>query len=185
VSRLLVLSGPSGTGKGTVVAAVRRNHPEVWVSVSATTRRPRPGERDGVHYHFVEPAEFARQVDAGEFLEYATYAGNSYGTPREPLLRRLADGEPCLLEIDLQGARAVRAALGRAALLVFLAPPSFEELARRLAGRGTEAAEVVSRRLDIARAELAAGPEFDEVVVNDDVEAAARRLVSLLGIQPA
>ncbi|MBX6387905.1 MAG: guanylate kinase [Frankia sp.] len=177
--RLTVLSGPSGVGKGTVVAAVRRLFPQIWVSVSATTRAPRPGETDGVEYHFVDRDTFARMVKDGELLEHAEFAGNCYGTPRAPLERRLADGVPCLLEIDLQGARQVRASRPDA-LFVFLAPPSWEELVRRLTGRGTEPPEVVARRLDQARVELAAEPEFDEVVVNDDVEAAATRLVSLM-----
>ncbi len=174
-----MLSGPSGVGKGTVVAAVRRDHPQVWVSVSVTTRRPRPGETEGVEYHFVDDAEFARMVAAGDLLEHDAHFGASYGTPRRPVVERIARGEPVLLEIDLEGARQVRA-VDPAALLVFLAPPSFEELARRLAGRGTEDPERVRSRLDRARVELAAEDEFDAVVVNDDVESAAARVVSLM-----
>ncbi|MDQ1712486.1 MAG: guanylate kinase [Frankiaceae bacterium] len=147
--------------------------------MSVTTRAPRPGETDGVEYHFADDAEFDRMVAAGELLEHATYAGHRYGTPREPLLRRLADGVPALLEVDLQGARQVRAAMPEA-FLVFLAPPSFDELARRLVGRGTEDAEHVTSRLDIARIELAAEDEFDAVVVNDTVEDAADRVVALI-----
>ena len=180
-ARLTVLSGPSGVGKGSVLTAVRRHHPDVWVSVSATTRRPRPGEVDGVHYAFVDQAEFERRVAAGDMLEHATYAGNSYGTPRRPVEEHLARGVAALLEIDLQGARQVRAAMP-AAHLVFLAPPSWEELVRRLTGRGTESADRVRRRLEVARRELAAESEFDEVVVNDDVERAADRLVASMGI---
>jgi guanylate kinase len=176
---LTVLSGPSGVGKGTVVAAVRRRFPEVWVSVSVTTRRPRPGETDGVEYHFVDATEFADMVKAGEFVEHAMFAGHAYGTPRAPLDRRLAAGLPCLLEIELQGARQVRSALP-AARFVFLVPPSWDELVRRLTGRGTEPDEVVARRLDRARIELAAEAEFDEVIVNGDVDEAAGRLVSLM-----
>ena len=179
--RLTVLSGPSGVGKGSVIAVVRERHPDVWLSVSVTTRAPRPGEVDGVQYHFVDRAEFDRMVQAGELLEHATYAGNSYGTPRRPVEERLAQGVPALLEIELQGARQVRASMPEAQL-VFLAPPSFEELARRLTGRGTEDPEVVRRRLDVARIELAAEDEFDVVVVNDDLEQAADRLVALLAI---
>jgi guanylate kinase len=145
-----------------------------------TTRPPRPGETEGVEYHFVDGAEFARLVAAGEFLEHADYAGNRYGTPREPVLRRLAEGVPALLEVDLQGARLVREAMGDAAFLVFLAPPSFDELARRLRGRGTEDPERVRHRLDLARIELAAEDEFDEVVVNDDLGTAADRVVALM-----
>ncbi len=176
---LTVLSGPSGVGKGTVVAAVRERHPEVWVSVSATTRAPRPGETDGVEYHFVDAEEFARMVKSGEFVEHAMFAGHAYGTPRGPLQERLAEGVPCLLEIELLGARQVRSAMPTARS-VFLAPPTFEELVRRLTGRGTESPEVIARRLDRARIELAAETEFDHVVVNDDVRAAAARLVALM-----
>ncbi|WP_322762310.1 guanylate kinase [Frankia sp. Cr2] len=177
--RLTVLSGPSGVGKGTVVAAVRRRHPEVWVSVSCTTRAPRPGETDGVEYRFVDAEEFALMVKSGELLEHAMFAGHAYGTPRAPLEERLAAGVPCLLEIELQGARQVRSSMSDARF-VFLAPPSWEELVRRLVDRGTEAPEVIRRRLDRARIELAAETEFDEVVVNDDVTTAAARLVSLM-----
>ena len=147
--------------------------------MSVTTRPPRPGETDGVEYHFVDDAEFDRMVDAGELLEHAEYAGNRYGTPRGPVAERLAAGVPALLEIDLQGARLVREAMPDA-YLVFLAPPSFEELARRLAGRGTEDPEVVRRRLDLARIELAAEDEFDVVVVNETVGSAADQVVALL-----
>jgi guanylate kinase len=179
--RLTVLSGPSGVGKGSVIAELRQRHPHVWLSVSVTTRAPRPGETDGVQYHFVDPQEFARMADAGELLEHASYAGNSYGTPRAPVEERLAAAVPALLEIELQGARQVRAAMPEAQL-VFLAPPTFDELARRLTGRGTEDPDRVRRRLDLARIELAAEDEFDVVVVNDDLEAAADRLVALLQI---
>lgn len=179
--RLTVLSGPSGVGKGSVISVVRRRHPHVWLSVSVTTRQPRPGEVDGVQYHFVTQDEFDRMAAAGELLEHATYAGSSYGTPRRPVEDRLGRGVPALLEIELQGARQVRAAMPDARL-VFLKPPSFEELARRLAGRGTEDPERVRRRLALAEIEMAAEAEFDEVVVNDDLEAAADRLVALLRI---
>ncbi len=177
--RLTVLSGPSGVGKGTLVAAVRRRYPQVWVSVSCTTRAPRPGETDGVEYYFVDADKFAAMVEAGELLEHAMFAGHAYGTPRAPLAARLATGTPCLLEIELQGARQVRASMPDARF-VFLAPPSWDELVRRLTGRGTEDADVVRRRLDRARIELAAQAEFDDVVVNDDVEAAAAGLVRLI-----
>jgi guanylate kinase len=175
-ARLTVLSGPSGVGKGTVVGAVREAYPHVWVSVSATTRAPRPGEVNGVQYYFVTREEFERKARGGELLEWAEFAGNLYGTPREPVLARLAQGVPTLLEIDLQGARQVRAAMPDAHL-VFLAPPTWAELERRLAGRGTESAAVVRERLDRARVELAAEPEFDRVIVNDDVRRAAAELV--------
>ena len=179
--RLTVLSGPSGVGKGSVIGVVRQRHPDVWLSVSVTTRRPRPGEVDGVQYHFLDQAEFDRMARDGELLEHASYAGNSYGTPRRPVEERLAQGVPALLEIELQGARQVRASMPEAQL-VFLAPPSFDELARRLTGRGTEDLDVVRKRLDVARIEMAAEDEFDVVVVNDDLEKAADRLVALLSI---
>ena len=180
--RLTVLSGPSGVGKGSVIGVVRRRHPDVWLSVSVTTRAPRPGERDGVEYHFVDLAEFDRMVAQDELLEHASYAGNSYGTPRAAVEQRLAAGVDALLEIDLQGARQVREGMPEAHL-VFLAPPSFQELARRLRGRGTEDPDRVRRRLDLARIELAAEGEFDLVVVNDDLEQAADRLVASMGSQ--
>ena len=176
-----MLSGPSGVGKSTVVAEVVRTHAEVWLSVSATTRRPRPGETHGVNYFFVDHVEFARMVEHGELLEYAEFAGNFYGTPRNPVLERLEAGTPVLLEIELQGARQVRASMPEA-LLVFLAPPSWDELVRRLVGRGTEPAEVIARRLETAKVELAAESEFDAAVVNASVEGAAADLVRLMGL---
>jgi guanylate kinase len=176
---LTVLSGPSGVGKGTVIAEVRRRHPDVWVSVSVTTRRPRAGEVDGVHYHFVDDAEFDRLIAAHGLLEWAQYAGNRYGTPVAPLEARLTAGAPALLEIELQGARQVRERAPEAQL-VFLAPPSWDALVDRLVGRGSEPAEVREERLAIARAEMQARGEFDAVVINDDVARAADELVGLL-----
>ncbi|WP_438488988.1 guanylate kinase [Streptomyces sp. S186] len=177
--RLTVLSGPSGVGKSTVVAHLRKVHPEIWLSVSATTRRPRPGERHGVQYFFVEDEEFDKLIANGELLEWAEFAGNRYGTPRKAVLDRLDAGEPVLLEIDLQGARQVRESMPEANL-VFLAPPSWEELVRRLTGRGTEAPEVIERRLEAARIELAAEKEFDVTLVNTSVEDVSRELLALM-----
>ncbi|MEU1439306.1 guanylate kinase [Streptomyces sp. NPDC005786] len=177
--RLTVLSGPSGVGKSTVVAHMRKVHPEVWLSVSATTRKPRPGERNGVHYFFVDNEEFDKLIANGELLEWAEFAGNRYGTPRRAVQERLESGEPVLLEIDLQGARLVRQSMADAQL-VFLAPPSWDELVRRLTGRGTEAPEVIERRLGAAKVELAAEAEFDTTLVNTSVEDVARELLALM-----
>ena len=179
-SRLVVLAGPTAVGKGTVAAYVRANFPDVWLSVSMTTRKPRPREVDGVHYHFVDDAEFERLREAGEFLEWAVVHGRAkYGTPRGPVDRALAEGRKALLEIDLQGARQVRERMPEA-LFVFLEPPSWEELVRRLVGRGTETEEEREVRLATARQELAARREFDVSVVNDDVRRASEELVSLM-----
>ncbi len=179
-SRLTVLAGPTAVGKGTVAAYVREHHPQVWVSVSATTRRPRPGEVDGIHYHFVDDAEFDRMSREGELLEWAVVHGRAkYGTPRGPVEDALAAGRPALLEIDLQGARQVRETMPEA-LFVFLAPPTWDELVRRLVGRGTEDAPEREARLATARVELASASEFDVTVLNDDVRRAAEELVSLM-----
>jgi guanylate kinase len=177
--RLTVLSGPSGAGKSTVVAHLRRNHPEVWLSVSATTRQPRPGETHGVEYYFVTDDEFDLLVAQGELLEWAEFAGHRYGTPRQPVLERLASGVPVLLEIDLAGARQIRAQLPDA-LLVFLKPPSWDELVRRLMGRGTEGEDVIEARLALARAELAAEQEFDVTLVNTSIRSVCRELLALM-----
>ena len=178
-ARLTVLSGPSGVGKSTVVRRLRAEHPELWQSVSVTTRFPRPGEVHGVHYYFLTEDAFTAMVEAGDLLEHAQFAGHRYGTPRAPVLDRLNAGVPVLLEIDLQGARQVRATVP-GALLVFLSPPSWEELVRRLTARGTEDAEVVARRLAVARVELAAEAEFDVTLVNSSIEAVCDRLVALV-----
>lgn len=178
-SRLVVLAGPTAVGKGTVAAAIREDHPDVWISVSATTRKPRPGEVNGVHYWFVSDAEFDRMVAEDDLLEWAVvHKAARYGTPRRPVELALGEGRPALLEIDLQGARQVRDTMPEA-IFVFLKPPSWEELERRLVGRGTETQEERTRRLDTARHELAAEPEFDLTIVNHEVHAAANELVSL------
>jgi guanylate kinase len=178
-SRLTVLSGPSGVGKSTVVAELNRTCPQIWISVSVTTRRPRPGEVDGREYHFVDDSEFDRLVASGALLEWARFAGNRYGTPRDPLDQKVEAGVACLLEIDVAGARQVKHAVPDARL-VFLAPPSWDELVRRLIGRGTESAEVLERRLAAARAELAAAGEFEVTLVNTSVEDVCRQLVTLM-----
>ena len=178
--RLVVLAGPTAVGKGTVSAYVRDHFPDVWLSVSMTTRAPRPGESDGVHYHFVTPEVFDDLVSRGELLEWAVVHGhNRYGTPRQPVMDALAQGRMPLLEIDLQGARQVRASMPKA-LFVFLAPPSWEELVHRLVGRGTEDDAERDRRLATARVELGAQKEFDVTIVNADVRQAAEDLVSLM-----
>jgi guanylate kinase len=178
-SRLTVLSGPAGVGKSTVVAYIRTHHPHVWHSVSVTTRDRREGEVEGIDRYFVTPEQFAALVEAEALLEHAVYAGHRYGTPRAPVDERRDAGVHVLLEIELQGARQVRQ-LDPEALLVFLAPPSWEELERRLRGRGTEDADVIQRRLDQARVELAAAPEFDEVLVNTSVPEVATKLIALM-----
>ncbi len=163
-----------------MAAYVRRHHPSVWLSVSMTTREPRPGEVDGVHYHFVDDQEFERLRQAGEFLEWAVVHGRAkYGTPRGPVERTLSQGRPALLEIDLAGARQVREVLPEA-FFVFLAPPSWDDLVQRLTGRGTESAAEQEARLETARTELAAAAEFDAQIINDDVSRAGEELVSLM-----
>lgn len=178
--RLVVLAGPTAVGKGTVAADIRERHPEVWISVSVTTRKPRPGEIDGVHYWFVTDERFDEMVRDGELLEWAVvHQAARYGTPRAPVEQMLSAGRPALLEIDLQGARQVRESMP-SAYFVFLAPPSWDELVRRLVGRGTESDEERRRRLDTAVQELAAEEEFDQTIVNHEVHAAAEELVALM-----
>jgi guanylate kinase len=178
--RLIVVAGPTAVGKGTVVARIRDKHPEVRFSVSATTRAPRPGESDGVHYIFVSNQEFDRMVAAEQMLEWAVVHGqNRYGTPRAPIVEALEGGDSIILEIDIQGARQVKDAMPEA-ILVFLLPPSWEELVRRLESRGTEDSAEQARRLETARTELAAQDEFDETIVNDDVDRAAEAVVHLM-----
>ncbi|SDU69610.1 guanylate kinase [Jiangella alkaliphila] len=178
--RVIVLSGPTAVGKTTVVKKLRAAHPELWISVSTTTRPPRPREIDGEHYHFVDDPTFDKMIELGEFLEWAVvHKRAKYGTPRGPVERALANGHSVLLEIDLQGARQVREAIPDA-LFVFLAPPSWDELVRRLIGRGTETEAERERRLTTAREELAAEAEFDVTLVNTDVETVCEELVTLM-----
>jgi len=182
-SRLVVLAGPTAVGKGSVAAAVRERHPDVWISVSATTRSPRPGEQHGVHYFFVSDEEFDDMVGRGDLLEWAVvHQSARYGTPRGPVEEALAAGRLALLEIDLQGARQVRSTMPDA-LFVFLKPPSWDELVRRLVGRGTETEVERSRRLETAVEELAAEREFDVTVVNHEIHAAADELVALMMLE--
>lgn len=180
-----VLAGPTAVGKGTVSADIRRRYPDIWISVSATTRSPRPGEIDGVHYHFVSDDTFDAMIAAGEFLEWATiHQQQRSGTPRRGVADSVAQGHAVLLEIDIQGARQVRRSYPSAAF-VFLAPPSWDELVARLVGRGTEDSAERERRLSTARVELAAESEFDVTIVNHQVSQAADDLVHFIGWQPS
>lgn len=179
--RLVVLAGPSGVGKSSVVRELRKLYPDLWFSVSATTREQRPGEQDGVDYHFVTADEFDRMIEKDALLEWAEIHRGTHrsGTPRAPIEERLAAGKPALVEVDLQGARNLRKTMPEA-LLVFISPPSWEALVERLVGRGTESPEVVARRLTTAKEELAAQAEFDEVVVNTDLRSTAEQLLKLM-----
>jgi guanylate kinase len=181
-SAVTVLAGPTAVGKGTVAAAIRERFPQVWISVSATTWPPRPGEIDGLHYHFVSDDEFTRLVETDQMLEWAVVHGrHRYGTPRGPVLEKVAEGRRVLLEIDLAGARQVKDTLPEAHF-VFLAPPDWDTLVSRLVGRGTETEQERERRLATARTELAAEGEFDRTIVNDTVEDAALALARAMGV---
>jgi guanylate kinase len=179
VARVFVITGPSGVGKGTLIRGLLEEVPALELSVSATTREPRPGERDGVDYHFLTPEEFERRVADGEFLEHASYSGHRYGTLRSEVEERLRQGRPVALEIEVQGARQVRSAMPEA-VAVFIAPPSREALRARLIGRGTDTTEQVEKRLQTAERELKAQPEFPHVIVNDRLEEATARLVAVV-----
>ena len=179
MARVFVITGPSGVGKGTLIRGLMERLPALELSVSATTRPPRPGERDGVDYHFLTPDVFERRVANGDFVEHADYAGRRYGTLRSELEARVGAGVPVVLEIEVQGARQVRAAMPEA-VQVFIAPPSLDALRTRLIGRGTDDAHEVERRLLVAENELAAQPEFTHVVVNDRLDDALQRLVAIV-----
>jgi guanylate kinase len=176
---LFVVTGPSGVGKGTLIKELLRRVPGLELSVSATTRRPREGEKDGVDYHFLSEEEFDRRLAEGDFMEHAAYSGHRYGTLVSEVAPRLAEGVGVVLEIEVQGARQVRARMPDA-VLVFVAPPSPEDLRERLEGRGTDAPEQIERRLRVAEEELAAQPEFSHVIVNDEVDRAAEELAALV-----
>ena len=179
-NQLVVLAGPTAVGKGTVVKHILEHYPNVHLSVSATTREPRPGEVEGESYYFLSNQQFDEMIAAGEMLEYAVVHGqNKYGTPKQPVLAALRAGNQVILEIDIQGARQVKQSMPEAKL-VFIAPPSWDELVRRLQGRGTENAEEQARRLETAKSELAAQDEFDYIVINDEVARCASKVVDLM-----
>ena len=180
--QLTVITGPSGVGKGTLVQRLLERNPKIWLSVSATTRSPREGERDGLSYFFQSRERFDALVADGGLLEWAEFAGNCYGTPRAPVEAELSTGRPVLLEIELEGARQVRRSFPDA-VQIFLSPPSFEELERRIRGRGTDPESAIQRRLARAQEELKAKAEFDAVVVNDDLDQALLRLEQLMGLR--
>ncbi len=179
---LFVFSGPSGAGKGTLVARVMSEVPDAWLSVSATTRTPRPGEVDGVSYYFIDKPSFMKLVDEGGFLEWAEYSGNCYGTPVASVMEKIDEGKQVILEIDVQGALQVRERIPQAKL-VFIEPPSFEELENRLRNRGTEDEPTIQRRLEAARVELSQKMEYDIQLVNDDLEVATQELVAYMNEQ--
>lgn len=179
LGRVFVVTGPSGVGKGSLIAAVRDRIPELQVSVSATTRSPREGEVDGVHYHFLDAGTFEEKVRTGSFLEHAEYSGNQYGTLRSEIEEKAGRGVPVILEIEVQGARQIRSAMPEA-VQVFIAPPRIETLRERLEGRGTDGPDVIESRMKVAVDELMARPEFEHEVVNDDFESAIDALEAII-----
>lgn len=177
--KLIVLTGPSGVGKGTLLRTLLRKHPELYLSVSATTRQPRPGEINGQHYYFINRDKFEQMIEAGELLEWAEYAGNYYGTPRSPVERQIQQGQSVILEIELVGARKINKTFPEA-FRIFIMPPSLEELERRIRSRGQDSDEAISRRLEHARVEIEAAGEFDLQVINENLEKALHRIEAAL-----
>lgn len=177
--RLIVITGPSGVGKGTLVKLLLKHHPELYLSVSATTRPPRPGEVDGQDYYFTPRKKFAAMIEAGEFLEWAEYAGNYYGTPRSAVEKQIASGQQTLLEIEVVGARKVSEVFPHA-LRIFILPPSLEELEHRLRSRGKDTEDAIARRLESAKAEIAAADEFDYQIVNDNLDTALEKIQAII-----
>ncbi len=177
--KLVVLTGPSGVGKGTLLRSLLERHPEIYYSVSATTRSPRPGEIDGKDYYFISRSQFEQLIAAGKFLEWAEFAGNYYGTPREPVIDQIRAGKVVVLEIELQGARQIRRSFP-SALSIFILPPSFQELEKRIRGRGQDSQEAIARRLQRARKEIKAANEFDIQIVNDDLETALNSIEAVV-----
>ena len=182
LGNLTVLTGPSGVGKGTIVRKILNNHSDVWLSISATTRQPRPGEIDGQHYLFLEKKDFQKIIDKEGFLEWALFSNNFYGTPKQIVQEKIEEGTNVLLEIELEGARQIRKTFPEA-LQIFLAPPDLSELEKRIRGRGTESEETIRDRLAIANIELIAKQEFDAVVINQDIDKAFREIASLMGLK--
>ncbi len=178
-SKVFVITGPSGVGKGSLIARLRGDLPEIELSVSATTRSPREGETDGVDYHFLSPEDFSRRIEAGEFLEHARYSGNRYGTLRSEVEHRIENGHPVVLEIEVQGARQIRTTMPQA-VQVFIAPPRLESLRQRLESRGTDGPEAIEARLEVAEEELRARGEFAHEVINDDLDRAAGELEAIV-----